>query len=77
MTVNGEANCILAVCCDSESPRRVEMLAAEMVHYGVDASSAKKCAAYMLKAYDLAPPGSLQAFKDAIRDLAREGYRKV
>lgn len=73
MTVNGEANCILAVCCPPESPRRTELLAAEMTKYAsLDKHDAQRCAAWLLKAYDLAPPGSLQAFKDTIAMLARE-----
>lgn len=71
--MNGEANCILAVCCPPESERRVDLLAAEMTRYAhLDKADAKRCAAWMLKAYDLAPPGSLQVFKDAIATLARE-----
>jgi len=78
---NGHANCIFAVCCPPESEGQIQALAEEIasaVKLGGGAEHAGKMfAQFVLANYDLAPKGSLQAFKDSIRDLAREGYVKA
>jgi hypothetical protein len=76
---NGHGNCIFAVCCPPESESQIAALAEEM---GNGMSSAKgesyeDIARWVLATYDLAPKGSLQPLKDAIRDYAREGYVKA
>lgn len=78
--MNGHANCIYAVCCPPDSDGQIQALANEIsAAFPVLApeSSPVAIAAWVLKNFDLAPKGSLQSFKDAIRDLAREGYAKV
>lgn len=84
---NGHGNCIFGVCCPPESESQVEALAGEIdaatggaLSKGKDEDSegwAWGIARWILKTYDLAPKGSLQAFKDSIRDYAREGYVPV
>jgi hypothetical protein len=64
-------NCVLAVCCPPLSQNQYEALAKLLVRDGVDADAAETCAKVMLQHFDLAPQGSLQAFKDAIAALAR------
>lgn len=83
--MNGHANCILAVCCPPGSDGQIQALADEMGASGMFQSmpeeqrrvALRSVAAWVLKNYDLAPPGSLQAFKESVRDLAREGYTKA
>lgn len=76
---NGHANCIFAVCCPPESEARVKALAEEMAEQVREGAvgSYEDIARWVLKNYDLAPPGSLQAFKDEIARLAREGHVKA
>jgi len=83
---NGHANCIFAVCCPPYSDGQASALAEELktgLGWNRNQQGTKdqdtedlalSVAAWILKNYDLAPPGSLQQFKDAIRDYAREGY---
>lgn len=77
--MNGHANCILAVCCPPESEARVKALAEEMA--GALSKPAgdtyEDIARWMLDNFDLAPKGTLQPLKDAVRDYAREGYVKA
>lgn len=69
-------NCVLAVCCPPLSQGQHDALARFLVDDGLDASYADQCAKIMLKHFDLAPQGSLQAFKDAIAACARgEDYK--
>lgn len=64
-------NCILAVCCPPLSQGQQDALAKFLYAEGVEAAMAEKCAAVLLKHFDLAPQGTLQPFKDAIASLAR------
>lgn len=74
--MNGEANCILAVCCPPGSEAQSKALARELVKDGVcDKEYAPTVAKWLLKHFDLAPAGTLQPFKDAIAKLAREPQR--
>lgn len=77
---NGHGNCIFAVCCPPESEEQITALAEEMTK-GLDpdtrVASFENIARWVLATYDLAPKGSLQAFKDSIRDYAREGHVKA
>lgn len=71
---NGHGNCIFAVCCPPGSEAQTEALAGEMAKAlpFLHPASLRETAAWVLKTYDLAPAGTLQSFKDAIRDYARE-----
>lgn len=74
--MNGHINCLLAVCCPPDSEGQLHALAEEIAA-GIEwekAPNPEAVAAWVLKNFDLAPKGTLQPFKDAIRDLAREGY---
>lgn len=64
-------NCILAVCCPPASTTQQTALAMFLSSHGVDTAASAACASVILKHFDLAPAGSLQAFKDAIATLAR------
>ena len=80
--MNGHVNCILAVCCppDSDGQRRAlaeEIEAAFPAQLGGSGEFPLELASWVLKNFDLAPKGSLQAFKDEIARLAREGHVKV
>lgn len=73
--MNGEANCILQVCCPPEAATAA--LAREMVKDGVcEKEYAPKIAAWINQHFDLAPAGSLTAFKAEIKRLARENGGK-
>jgi hypothetical protein len=68
-------NCILAVCCPPLSEQQVAALARVLTQEGVSADAAETCAKVILSKFDLAPVGTLQAFKAAIADEARgEGF---
>lgn len=70
--MNGEVCCILQVCCPPGSQASVDALAREMLKDGVcDAEYAPTVAAWVMKHFDLAPAGSLSAFKGEIARLAR------
>lgn len=82
---NGQRNCILWICCPPLSEESVKALAEEMEKAGMGQAIAaaervehlRSIARWVMKNYDLAPAGSLQTFKDAVRDHAREGYVKA
>lgn len=86
--MNGLGNCIYEICCPPRSEGAVKALADEMSerlgwnknqpgHRDKDTDDlALSVATWVLDNFDLAPKGSLQAFKDAVRDYAREGYVK-
>lgn len=62
-------NCILAVCCPPLSTKQHEALARLLTVEGV--ADPEHCAKVVLANFDLAPQGTLQAFKDAIAEEAR------
>ena len=64
-------NCVLEVCCGAAAAEA--RLAETMVEEGVceDEKHAKKCAKWLREYFDLAPKGSLTAFKQEIARLAR------
>jgi hypothetical protein len=80
--MNGLGNCIYEICCPPRSEGAVKALAEEMEKAGMGESLAtservvhlRSVARWVLTTFDLAPKGSLQQFKDAVRDFAREGY---
>ena len=84
---NGHGNCIFAVCCPPGSEGQADALTGEIAaavslgggaeYQGETLAPAYAVARFVLDRYDLAPKGSLQAFKDAIRDYAREGYAPI
>lgn len=73
------ANCIYEICCPPRSEGAVKALSEEMAGAlsKKGGESYEDIARWVLENFDLAPKGSLQAFKDAVRDLAREGHVKV
>lgn len=81
----GQRNCILGICCPPGSEQSVKALAEEIEKvFGWPSHKDEKSegnahavAAWVLENFDLAPKGSLQAFKDAVRDHAREGHVKT
>jgi len=66
-------NCLLSICCPplSES-QHATFVKALLAHKVCDEETAWKVAKFMLANFDLAPQGSLQAFKDAIAKFARQ-----
>ncbi len=64
-------NCILEVCCGRQQAD--QQFAKAMVSDGVceDMAHAEKCVAWVRHRFDLAPAGSLTAFKNRIIDLAK------
>lgn len=74
---NGEVCCILGICCPPRSPDQTTALALEMVHAGVlEMETATTVAAWILQAYDLAPPGSLDDLKKEIAKAVRKADKK-
>ena len=81
MALNGggsdqEANCILSVCCDNSSEpdsKRVKTLANVANHAlpFLSHAEAGEVAHWIARNWDLAPYGSLYAFKQEIARLAR------
>ncbi len=64
-------NCVLEVCCGAAKAEVA--LAKAMVDAEVcDKEHALKCAAWVYEYFDLAPAGSLKAFKAEIVRLARQ-----
>ena len=71
--MNGEVNCILAVCCPPGSSAQRAALGREIKKaHGCSEEESMKHAGWILANFDLAPHGSLTAFKAAIAALARE-----
>lgn len=71
---NGKVCCALGVCCPSGSPEQRQALAGWFEdHAELDAPSARRAADEVLAAFDLAPHGSLKAFKSAIATMAKKG----
>lgn len=70
---DGNANCILAVCCPPGSPGQRQTLALEVEQgvYGIGKPQALAVADWILETFDLAPHGSLTAFKSEVARLAR------
>lgn len=69
---DGRVNCILAVCCPAGSEAQRLALTDHVVDgTGLDHDTARRVATWMLDSFDLAPHGSLTAFKGAIAKLAR------
>ena len=69
-------NCILAVCCPPQSEDQLKALTTFLIAGGVDPDAAESCARVVLDNFDLAPQGSLEAFKKAIAELARGDHYK-
>lgn len=78
MATNGggsdsQANCVLEVCCGGEHSKQVEALTEVAAHALPFLSSAEAhgVADWIARNWDLAPKGTLYAFKQAIATLAR------
>jgi len=69
--INGQANCILEVCCLTANAKRkfAELLAADT---NISQEYAQKCAEWVYEHFDLAERGTLTPFKKSIAKLARE-----
>jgi len=73
------ANCILEICCAPGSIEQKKALADELLEAGaleleagaLPRERASNLAVWILERYDLAPKGSLSAFKKAIARHAR------
>lgn len=72
--MNGEACCILGVCCPPRSQEQADALAHEMVvdRVCVDQKDARRVAKWMLKHFDLAPQGTLAPLVREIARMARD-----
>lgn len=70
--MNGHANCILAVCCPPRSPQQKIALYEDMSKALGETPSLKEVCHWVSENLDLAPAGSLEAFKAEIARLARE-----
>ena len=81
MKDDGRANCILEICCAPGSANQRAALAIEIENAGlvhadrelVPNDQAHAIAAWIADTFDLAPKGSLVAFKREIARLARQG----
>lgn len=68
-----QLNCVLEVCCEAHSDAQYEALEAQIEHdLGKGPYKADVIAQWILTTYDLAPHGSLSAFKAEIARLARQ-----
>lgn len=63
--MNGEVCCILGVCCPAGSDGQVNALAVELVKDGICSENpdASRVAAWVLKHFDLAEKGTLDALR--------------
>lgn len=76
MADDGQVCCILGVCCDAALSR--DALVTQLTKVGSDHEYAEKCADYLLATFDLAPHGSLVAFKAYMRTHAKpHGHESV
>lgn len=67
-------NCVIGACCPPET--RAKALAKYLVSEGVDADQAERVSAVIVKAFDLAPAGTLTPLIAEVARLARgEAYK--
>jgi len=78
MAMNGggndsQQNCILEVCCGGPNSKQVEALTevAEHAIHSLTHEQATEVAEWIARNWDLAPKGSLYAFKQAIAKYAK------
>jgi hypothetical protein len=78
MSMNGggndtQQNCILEVCCGGADSKQVEALAevAEHEFPWMSHGQAEQVASWIARDWDLAPKGTLYAFKQAIAKYAK------
>lgn len=70
---NGHVCCILGVCCPARSDEQRKALSEEMVNdLGCNQNEARKFADWVIDNFDLAPVGSLDAYRDAIVKFAKK-----
>ena len=68
-----EICCILQICCGGHNNRDAKAaLARKLVALPLMQEDADRVAAYIIDTYDLAPAGSLKAYRDAVAEMARE-----
>jgi len=73
MAMNGRANCILEICCRSNSAEGRKALADQIEEdLGCDKKEAHKYADWIRENFDLMPKGSTVQLKQEIAALARE-----
>lgn len=66
-----QANCVLEVCCGKDGKQLQALTGALQQRIGLDAHHALAVATWVVTTFDLAPKGSLYAFKQEIARLAR------
>ena len=78
MALNGggsdtQQNCILEICCGGPNSKQVEALTevAEHAIHSLTHEQATEVAEWIARNWDLAPKGSLYAFKQAIAKYAK------
>lgn len=77
MSNGSEECCALAICCPALSVKQIDILARVMCEdTGLDAAHCRQTADWLLRKYDLAPQGTLQAFKNAISGHAQAHHKR-
>jgi len=69
-----EICCILNICCGGANNRDAKAALAKklVASAGLQADQAATVSAYIMETFDLAPSGSLKAYRDAVAKMARE-----
>ena len=69
--MNGNVCCLLGVCCPAGSDeQRTTLAEALFAEVGCSERDARLVASWVLSHFDLAPAGSLAAYRDAIVKMA-------
>lgn len=71
MPIEGQACCILEVCCGGEAQDKALADKLQAQFQWLNEQHAYEVAEFIVDSYDLAPPGSLREFKRTIAALAR------
>ena len=73
MANGGRPCCLLGVCCPPGSQEQIDAMTHWfMKHAQLEDEPAARAAEAVLKAFDLAPAGSLKDFKAAVAKLAKD-----
>lgn len=70
MPKNGQVCCILGVCCRG-AKQEAALAQAMVTEIGCTPEDAAKHARWLMTHFDLAPAGSLEAFKAALAEVVR------